>query len=527
MDLINCIHSLVPRGFIVDLVSTGSECFHPDLQIWRTMPANPNNLSIALIVDRAEDYLEYLRPYSGTTHTYGIIRLYCLQPSSRISAAFTTQFVNCNLIYTCYVNPTLMPEGYSVPEEKILRYHHDAFQEHNIFGLAMETAMHYKRDMIILPIHLAKATKLPRYQVRFNHDYVEVHGTFRIRFSNWFKAKDALEWQTHFAQLYYQSRMPYGCKVSTIGFRLYDIAIDGVEHYGIFSANQGVSLLNDKKRFFLNADTKQSIMVLGKTITTSRFRTNVPLAELTDEKVGKPLHSSMALNPLLLQYLYKRYGSTHQYQYEIYKYLNQFPSWYADVIASAEKIDQTLTINLADALGMNTGMCWSMAPQFYHYINKHFGPALECFGSRWNHTLPDYCSLQFEGDPDDSIGTDFFHLRSTMRWKTLIVNPPYEEQVLMQAAVTVRRLCTLSPNLIVFFCMARWHDLAAKIKDIMGREQTELLDFPRSVVYSFHKQKRIAKNQLLILLIYNYKSIPSTMVAKMLQPIQAGSENVS
>lgn len=92
-------------------------------------------------------------------------------------------------------------------------------------------------------------------------------------------------------------------------------------------------------------------------------------------------------------------------------------------------------------LGIDTGYFWSIDRKLYSFFESTSTvPSLECFASPFNHFLDNYCSIYEDDTVFGSKGNFFDYIRHLTTNKIpmrLIINPPYIEKIVEEAAAAV------------------------------------------------------------------------------------------
>ena len=490
MDLLCCIHDIANNGLVVDMQldadhKSGATCTYEDSGLlWKSLPLYIYNSSITLIIQDAADVIERLPVFSmkNGMASYGITRMYCLKPCTRIASIASTQFINNDKIYTMYLSPSKLSKPLQI-EEKIERYYFDEFEAHNIFGAAMDIAMHYRNSNYLLPSILhVNPNIFPRYNVKLVGDKVKVsHEKKHFIFTNWFNAKTDAEWQVRFAQLYYKSALPCGIQRPTIGFRLYDVTVNGVYHYGLFAkrTKNVISLVDRSGEYIIACETSENGNKVGMfycdSIFVSTFVANTSKSDLHVKHCRQP---PLCIKGELPIYLHAKYSNASNHKSELIKFLYRLNSRYEAVIATGD---------IAPAYtSKNNGIRFELArdtldPNMCRELNQAIGPALECFGT--SQSVIHNCALQYYGSPPIGIGVDFLHLRYDNYIKTLIVNPPCESSLVIAAAKKVRRILVKNNKVHVLYVLTEAipHDCLKQLKQIL---RVDYVSYPNAKLNS-------------------------------------------
>lgn len=124
----------------------------------------------------------------------------------------------------------------------------------------------------------------------------------------------------------------------------------------------------------------------------------------------------------------------------------------------------------------NNGLMISCHPSFYNKINKYFN--CELFGSYFNHTYDNYCSLF--PNLENSLGSFFsFELES---FSGYVCNPPFSEKYIDAAINRILEFFKKKESLSVLLILPVW--------DIYGRTKLNLkIDFNDMPLYSTLRTK--------------------------------------
>lgn len=163
-------------------------------------------------------------------------------------------------------------------------------------------------------------------------------------------------------------------------------------------------------------------------------------------------------------------------------------------------------------LGLQTGQFWGLSPTFYKRVTDVDRASLECFGSPFNHVLPDYCSPMAAIDRAfGSVGNFFSVFPSDTTWSTYIINPPFVLSVMTTVftAISTKLVMERKRNrrIRIIIYLPNWRDVTDPLLQQLTRSgrgvRSAVLSSGHSVVWDFGRQMAITAHFECILIMVN------------------------
>lgn len=539
--LYSCLHNISPQSsnIVLDDISTSDTCYHPTKLILYEFNKLLIEHPFLLITNSISHYSKYITVYDGTSDCYlkpairSVTSLHSDLTTGEYIARRRYDFLYLDRNTSIMSMYTHMNQIYRNPKpEKILVAAASNMQ--NIDWNKVDILFNYLIDYIINGTHIRllqadhvlKAISQPKessVQIKHvsNQRYTVIHSTGSFHVDS-FPSENIREFKLRLCDYYYSGYQPLGLSRDTIGLGLLNnIDTKGYKHYSLLHTNpplDAVSLFEDNTRDYVSmygdSDSTNSVyeLVSFKNLKQSLVKTNIklPVIALTSIKI-----LALKKDPKMLIYLWRKFGTTSVYRDHIYDYLNNsYPTFNLELLQTTKYKQLSFTIDeFKKALLLDKGMCWSMNPVLYKTISET-GPTLECFGSDWNHCLDDFCSLQFEGIENQSIGYSFTDLPiSGLKYKNLIVNPPFTEYLILYTCGKCGVMSRAMKDSTFYIFLPRWLDMTSNIINAFKPSTALFYDFPDAIAYTYSSKKYINR-QSYVMYVLGPKTLDTQTLRK-------------
>jgi len=508
----------------IDL-SNNFSCNHPNLSIFRDIVHNSDG-DVTVIVDNYEDGIiinpdTIICPYSPNNDNHQAAqKTYFYSGNSNTKGSIIRLYIE----YICPTNDKIdIPHfSLSLPSKSYI----DKFKELQLFDFCLSKVLIDRtniRDKLVRQV-LSPVNVAHDYKVVVTKDIIIVDDT--LQFENTCNYKNDTNWKMSFVNRYFNMLIPVVIiNKPTIGLSIYDLTVGDIVHTSILgSAPDSVCLFQDNNRPYVIIDPSSKYT----TTFVDSIRDNIVELPFSGNIVTIPKNPRQTNNiqrrfdPNKIIWLYETYLAPildhnkltrSDYFSKLYRYLNNLPSDYYLKINQAviNKLIPTYSTNIRNRLNLalgftkdsRIGVSWSINPRIYSIIEMSDSTTLECFSSDSNHFCKNYCTVQFEGMSNGSIGTDFFGLDQSTIHKTLILNPPWDSLIISKIT---RHLQTLiNCRSVYIFADISKNDLANIIDTfkMSGPSCNEVIvkEYTNSMMYNYATGD------------YHLNQIPITMVA--------------
>jgi len=252
---------------------------------------------------------------------------------------------------------------------------------------------------------------------------------------------------------------------------------------------------------FLDYITIRKVRVFG-----SMNITLTSVYDITFNKTRNKLSSSE------ISRVYEHFKLTELFIHRFMNYLNFADVEYEKYGRSASK-DNTIN-DVVKKIFSVKGMNWGMEKTIYKMIASKYTRVLECFATKYNHFLDDYC---------DPLTKSFFELKQIdlKDFDCLIVNPPFTEILISKSINYCYYLLHQKESLIIYFFMPLWHDYQYHL-NLLCLTYIKIIPLPESYGYNFEiKTHKNISTQLVIMSNYilseNQENITIEIINKCLR----------